>query len=749
MDWASFALTQWPYSNNLSVWHVSNQFEFINPAYGEIVSNENEVFQSGVWSGYAEDLLTRMIRIQSYNPDFIHHGDMLYPLDSYSVDRSVENAGTNGFLRSQHPNNEDIDSLVTGDEKVTHFVRRHRENGNLLIAIGNWFSGSSSFQATFDPDTYEITNGYQVYSLDVNTVNHGTKTLDTIVEAGANFHINLNLDQYEFKVYEIEVNQGQLDNEVFADLRTDYTPVAYGYSIQDVSMDSLSMAYSYGSISLGDLEARQEGFKSPATQEILNNLPQWMKMRQSTESDGWKLTNTWGMALERVVENAEKNTTNLNIITAETYPLSKVTHIDITSKDLLEPRNARNLLFNSSFSIKDVSRSKMPAGWEKYTADQSTALSDRSTGITCCSLVSPSGKMKVGQGAILGNVMIGKMYASVYVLCDAPNTDITLHVSVEQTDAVNNASQAKITSRSAEWVRLVLPIDVNSQVYRVNFSITTNCNNPVIIAAPQLEVGSLTAWSKSLLDTLPYEPASSIFNLVYSHSNEINTRKIVVHPISEEDRFINVSRPTRIERTSAPIRDIEPYSSAAFGRKVDQLGEVTRTEFSVLNGQVAERSIAPSNWDIFGRYNIKDLRFYEELRYGTRDDSSVTILPVVAAVRNDILYVVCKETSNGETNYVVKIIDPRTPPNGEDYLESVIDFDLDLNFDKTFSIESQIDEKVFSISFSDIEPTYMIITTTNNISCYYKLHFDYYYFNNSKNRLYLVESYPEANISVI
>ena len=738
MDWASFALTQWPYSNNLSVWHVSNQYGFIVPAYSGVVNNENEVFQSGVWSGYAEDLLTRMIRIQSYNPDFIYHGDMLYPLDSYSVDRSVENAATNNQLRSQHPNNEAIDFAVTGDEKVTHFVRRHRENGNILIAIGCWFSGSSSFQATFNPDAYGITNSYQVYSLDVNTVNHGSKTLDTIVEAGEPFPINLILDQYEFKVYEIEVNQGQLDNEVFADLRTDYARVAYGYSVQSISTDSLSMAYSYGTTSLGDLEEPQEGFKAPATQEILNNLPQWMKMRQSTESDGWKLTNSWGMALERVLENAERNATNLNIITAETYPLSKVSHIDIESKDLLEPRYPRNLLFNSSFSIKDVSRSKMPAGWEKYTTNQSTTLSDRSSGITCCALVSPSGKIKVGQGSILGNAMIGKMYASVYVLCDAPNTDITLHVSIERTDATNNARQAKITSRSAEWVRLVLPIDVNSQVYRVNFSITANCDGPVTIAAPQLEVDAITAWSKSILDTIPYEPASSVFNLVYAHSNENNARRIVIHPIEDEDEFIEVSRPTRIEKAPAPRRDIEAYSSAAFGRKVDQLGEVTRTEFSVLNGQIVERSISPSHWDIFGRYNIKDLRFYEELRYGTRDDSSVTILPIEAAVRKGILYVACKETSNG-----------KTPPNGEDYLESMIDFNLDLNFDKKLSIEPQIDEEVFSISFSDVEPTYMIITTTNNIRHYYKLHFDYYFFNNSKNRLYFIESYPEANISVI
>tara|TARA_R110002074_G_scaffold402324_1_gene607048 strand:+ start:98726 stop:103180 length:4455 start_codon:yes stop_codon:yes gene_type:complete len=749
MDWASFALTQWPYSNNLSVWHVSNQYGFIAPAYSGVVNDENEVFQSGVWSGYAEDLLTRMIRIQAYNPDFIHHGDMLYPLDEYTVDRSTENSNTNGFLHSQHPNNEDIDSLVTGDEKVTHFVRRHRENGNLLVAIGNWFSGSASFQATFEPDKYGITNGYQVYSLDVNTVNHGTKTLDSIVEAETDFDINLTLDEWEFKVYEIEINQNTLDNEVFSDLRTDYSPVAYGYSVQAISTDSLSLAYSYGTTTLGDLEEPQEGFKAAATQDILNNVPQWMRMRQDTESDGWKLTNSWGMALERVLENSETNTNNLNIITAQTYPLSKVNHIDIDSASLVEPKAPRNLLFNSSFSMKDVARSLMPAGWEKHDLSQSTELVSKSTGVTCCSLVAPDGKLKAGQEIVMGNVMLGKLYASVYILCDAPSTDITLHVSVEGTDATNHSSHAKITSRSSEWVRLVLPIEVNSQVYRINFSVTANCSDKISISAPQLEIGALTAWTKSETDTLPYLPYPSLFNLVYSYSTELNSKKIPIFPISSEQEFIESSIPTRIEKAPAPTKDINAYSSAAFGRRVDQLGEVTRTEFAIVGDKIVERAISPTPFDVYGSYDIRDLRFYEEIRYGTREDSRVTLEPLVAAVRKDILFVVCRETFNGLSKYIVKTINPRVPPNGEDYLESMVDFDLDLDLSKTFSIGSQINEDVFSVSFSDVEPNYMIVTTTNNISYYYKLCFDYYYFNNSKNRLYLIESYPEANITVI
>lgn len=748
-DWAAFSLTQWPYSNRMSVWHYDNQQSFYSAGLSGIENDENIALNSGVWSGYTNNLTTRMLRVQAYNPDFMYHGIILHPLDDYTVERSTAAYATNKAFKSQHPNLLSITGNAPGDEKITHFVRKHRSNGNLLIVAANWFSGDATFEATFDPASYGITNSYQVYSLDVNTVNHGTKTLDTIVEASESFNVSLNLSQYEFKVYEIEINQGLLDNEVFADLKTDYSPVAYSYSLQSITKDSLSLAYSYGTTAFGDINDPMAGFKAPATQEVLNNLPQWMKMRQSHDSNGWKLTNSWGMALERIVEDVESNTYNLNIVTAQTYPLSKVNYIDVDSKSLVEPKVSRNLLFNSAFSIKDVSRSKMPAGWEKYDLLQNTYLNNRNSIVTCSSLTSTQGNLKIGQELILGNLMVSKLYASVYILCDAPNTDITLHVSVEHIDATNNASQAKVTNRSTEWVRLVLPIDVNKQVYRVNFSVSCNCDAEVSITAPQLELNALTPWSKSILDISPVQPFTPAFNLVYAASSDFNSKKIPVYPITDELSFIEASLPTRIEKAPNPYKDIEPYSTAAFGRKVDQLNEVTRTEFTVINNQVVERAISPTPWDIFGRYNIKDLRFYEELKYGTRDEFNVTLEPLVAAVRKDYLYVVCKETFNGESNYVLKMINPRTPPDNEDYLESLIDFNLNLTLNKVLSIGSQVEESLFSISFSDIEPNYMIITTTNNIRHYYKLHFDYYYFNSSKNRLYLIESYPEATITVI
>jgi len=754
-DWAAFSLTQWPYSNRMSVWHVDNQVNYTAPSYGvdavngAINNDDREVLYSGVWSGYTTNLIQRMFRVQAYNPDYMYHGFFQHPLDDYDVEHSAADWTTIGMFKHMPANLKSTTGRVDGDERVPHFVREHRSNGNLLIVAANWHTGTSSFTGVFDPSTYGITNGYQVYSLDVNTVNHGTKTLEQVVEAEANFTIDVDLDQFEFRVYEIEINAEQLDNEVFSDLKTDYSPVAYGYSVQSVATDSLSVAYSYGTSTLGELADPQEGFKAPATQEILNNMPQWMKMRQDTGSVGWKMTNSWAMGLERVLETAEEGTNNLNIISAETHSLSEVSFVDVTDQGVLEDKTPRNLLFNSSFSIKDAARTWMPAGWEKYDVTSNTFLSDRSTGVTCCSLVATNGKIKAGQGVELGNIMVSKMYASVYVLCDATNTDITLHVSVENIDATNHAAQAKITNRSSEWVRLVLPIDVNNQVYRVNFSITANCDAEVSICAPQLEIGGLTAWSKSSKDVVPYLPYTSNFNLVYAHSSEQNSRKIAIHPIADEQLFIDANIPTRLEKAPTPTRDIEPYITSAFGRRVDQLGEVVRTEFSVADDKVIERAISPTPFDIYGEYYIKDLRFYEELAYGTRDDSRVILEPITVGVRDSILYALCKETFNSNTRYVVKVIDPRVPPNGEDYLESMIDFELDLNLDKTFSVDGQVDEEVYSISFSDVEPTYMIVTTTNNISYYYQLHFDYYYFNSSKNRLYTIESYPEANISVI
>lgn len=750
-QWASFSAMSWPFTNRVAGWHLDSQIGYVDANFSDIENDESVIFARPEWSGLYNNFCTKLFRIQAYNPDYMYHGSFAHPLESWesSFNSGEDISSAINALRSSITNARSPFSGNPGIEKVQHSVRRHRNNGNLLFTLGNWHSGNNQFSATFDPASYGINNGYQVYYLDVNTASHGTKTLLSVKSPNEVFDIDVTLGQYEYAIYEIEVNSSSLDPTIFADLKTDYVPIRYSYDLLPITTEDVTFAYSYGTTNISELIPPMEGYRSPSTQQILNNVPQWMKGRQNFDSNMWKLVNSWGMSMDNVIEQSYKNAADLNLITADTTYLSKLNYIDITSKELLENKTKKNLLFNSSFSIKDATRTNLPAGWELYGSAQDTEIDYRNSSVVPCAISSSSGTIKVGQQILMNNALISSLTASMYVLSDSPSTNIKLFISVEKTDGTSFVSTASIASRSAEWRRLVLPFTVNSQVYRINFTILASCSTKVTVCAPQLEVEGISNWSSSYTDYLPYYPYVSKFNSVYAMSIERSSKKTPIHQIADQSEFINCAVPTRIVKTAAPTKSLSPYTSQAFGRKVDQLGEVVRTEFSVFNGQVVERSISPTSWDIFNRYSIKDLRYYEDLAYGVKDEFNVTILPITAAIRKDLLFVACKETYNGNTYRTLKIVRPRTTPNGEQYLEAFADYNLDLNFDTVLTSNQITDEEIFSISFSDIDPSYMLVTTTANNKYYYKLSFDYYYFDSQKNRMYFIETYKDARIMVI
>ncbi|MCB1713269.1 MAG: hypothetical protein KDH96_12600, partial [Candidatus Riesia sp.] len=195
-DWAAFTAIQFPMNNRMTVWHLSNQLGFINSRFSGLDNDEYSALYSGVFSGYTEDLITRYLRVQGYNPDYVYHGTIEHPLDDFNSEYSTAPMGFRGTIyTTQTVNNYDPDVHVAGAPKTPHFVRRHRANDNLLIVVNNWHSGSAPFQGTFDPASYGITNGCQVYDLDVNSSNHGTRTLTCVLEPGETYSLNTTLDQ--------------------------------------------------------------------------------------------------------------------------------------------------------------------------------------------------------------------------------------------------------------------------------------------------------------------------------------------------------------------------------------------------------------------------------------------------------------------------------------------------------------------------------------------------------------------------
>lgn len=749
-EWNCWTLHSWPYNNRLTSSHIDQSARYTNDFYDSL-GLDNDFHESltgftGAFSGYKDGLIQRIMRIQAYNPDYIYHGTIYYPLDSYAVETSPNGVGTRQQLFTKPANLGDPYGDSQGLEKITHLVRKHRDSKKFLFVAGNWTTGVSEFTGTFDPATYDITTSYQVRSLEVNGSSHGTWSLVTSKAAQETYTIDLSLDEAEFAVYAFEADESTL-SDFYSDLVTDYAPVSYQYGLNELKTTNITVAYTYDLENVGDIANKQEGYKAAATQEIVNNLPQWMKTRQSTVSDGWKLANSWGMSLENTIKNVGDNTENLSLLTIRQYPLYEVDYINLR-ETVNNDYPVRNLLFNSSFAIKDVARSKMPLGWSNYKENTDLQIDKKQSTIVPYSLKSDLGTFKFGQDALLENVQVDRVVGSFYVLADLDNVDIEFTISAELIDGTSKVFAVKHSNRSPEWVRISLPCDINDQVYRLNYIVSSSSTGLVRIAAPQLELTSLSGWTKSAIDFLPYYDPSLRFNSVYALPRFGGGENIPIYTIGNEDQFLQASIPTRLERQSSLLQDIDLSTETAAGRRVSQLGETLRTEFVALENQLVERSLSPSKFDIYGRYDIRDLRVFEDLQYGTRSNSLLSTKVVSTAIRNDMLFVLCEETYQGTTRYIIKTVVPRVPPNGETYLESLIDFDLNLEFDKTYALETQFENKIASLSFSENNPNYLIVTSTNNIKYYYRMYFDYAYYNVNNSRLYFREKYPDSNLVI-
>jgi len=731
----------------LSINHQTTDYwELIRQALSGVSENHNTVFTTTAWSGHL-DYVQQYIRLGNYEPDYIWHGNLQHPLDSWSVPTSNKSTfGDMYHIHSRYPTLQALTYTGIGLDKIVHNVYKKRDADSILLSLTNWYSGSETFTSTFDPATYDIVDSYEVYQLDVSTPAHGTKTLLSIKGANETYSISQTLNRYTWTALEIVPVTDISRSSLYQDLAVSSTKLRYSYLNSVLAESSLSVPYSYGTVVYQLPAERYIGYKAPMTQQITNNLPPWMEIRLNNNSNGWRLINSWGMNLEEVLTSTSYNVSDIWLITTDPKYRWQMSKCEIGTKSISENKVKRNLLFNSAFTISDSVSYSLPAGWTDFGRGGATLTNDQ---LATAKSIELDTNTIVGQLIDMNDDLAASMTASVYIKANTSLPDVRLVVSVETTDGPIKNYTASITSRSAEWRRLSLPItNLNSRIRRIKYVITSLSDDVVLINAPMLEYGTtLSTWTSSTNDGLPYTTFSTRFSSVNAVAID-GLRKIPLFGIASESEFSKIQIPTRIEKTQLQNYDLDEFVSANSGRKVDFNSQVYNVSWEVINGQIVERSTGPSKFDYFGSYTIQDLRFFSSTTYGSREDTVLDRTILACATRANLLYCVTKEVYNGVTKYVLKIITPRTPPDNQTYLESLVDFDLELNQIFEYSWE-QLEDSIATISFSEIDPSYMVVTTTLGQKLFYKLYFDYYYFDSNNNRLYTIENYNGFKIQVI
>ena len=517
----------------------------------------------------------------------------------------------------------------------------------------------------------------------------------------------------------------------------DYSPIRYSYAATSLSESSATLGYAYGSQCSVVPTGQFEGFRAGATQGIVNNLPQWMHMRQDQTTRGWKLMNSWGQNLDDVVSHTSTAMAEIYLETSDESSRNQLYYTDITRSELFEDKLFDNFLLNSDFSYPDVARTKLPAGWFGRMRIQKASL-DRTKGLL------GSHSVKLEGGGVIGQIVPGggnveALTASVYAEGTA---DVSIFLSVEKMDGTSVSSEKRATPSSSEWTRIKNTISINDTIFRVQVTFKAHGTGTTNISASKLEQGDIaTNWTKSFRDHVPYISSSSVFNSVQVYGTDVNQEKVTVHPVTYQSEFVKAYIPTRLEQRNAISKELSAYGTQSYGRKVNFFNDSVPTEWVVEDGKIEERSLA-TKFDVFERYTIRDVRYYQEGEFGTADDCFVTITPLASAVRKGFLFVACREDYVGETFYTLKVMRPLPPPGGETYLESIRDFDLKLPFDTTYGYGME-GETISSIGFSDVDSSWLVINTTAGRRIFYKMHFDYYYFDDTNRRMFFLENYAQ------
>ena len=699
---------------------------------------------TGVYTTGVAQFGQKLIRANQAASEYLLNGNLTYPLEEFTSSVDYVWQGTEirpKFTAKYH-------GQRSGEHAVMHSVRTHRSDENkLLLTICNWTTGDQAYLAKFDPSAYDFHGVYNIFEIGYGTGldSFGERTM---VESGffpnQTYYFGADgtlLGPGELKLYEIVNYPSHSSINELCGLKENYATVRYSYEPKPIRSNSVGIAYSYSSTCEDELDNRQVGFRSPATQEIVNNLPQWMCMRQSKDSKGWKLVNSWGMSIERVNEYANYGLRNLFLATADRKQRSLLYKGTVEAKEVFNLTASRNLLLNSAFSMRDCVRTRLPYAWTDYRVGPQRAM------IASSNTVSGTHSLKLTAGGSISQLREYSSTSPNYTLSFyyRPLTTCNLRavIILEGIDGKSYSSEISVNSADLRWQRTSLSVDCPVQIFRYQVVIK-NMTGEFLIDCLQLEKGdTATEWQASDEDkpffvdnTLPFKQAQAL----------TKDNKIAIYPVGDTEEFKFIRIPTRVERRIPENIDLEPFGDAAFTRVVSFHNNSYPCAWAVANNKIQQRD-ANNEYEVFKQFDLRDVRFFQGRGVGTVESTcNQNIELLTSAVYGDVLFLVSKETYRDTTVRALKIVIPRDPPNGETYLESLTD--IEINIPLEYELGAGTNEEISSIGFSEVDSSWMVVNTTKGRRFYYKLYFDYYFVDFSTRAIYTLEDYGNSQIQI-
>jgi hypothetical protein len=442
--------------------------------------------------------------------------------------------------------------------------------------------------------------------------------------------------------------------------------VAYSYVEKDPFAEHIAVAYSYTDGSTGVIPV--VGGRAAYTQQIMNNMPEWMDIRQKHDSVGQKVMHSWAANLEDASELLAQHQLDSFLSTADPY--SDI-HMSITelsfSEDKVYTPDLRNLLFNSSFSMKSFARSQKPEGWAvgRDSLDNLTFTEDHSIyGPHALRLING---VELSQSREL-RVAGGDITFSIYAKTES-DTQLKTTVKHEPSDAgivlvlyyadhdIESYGVGFPKNTLGEWARVGLTVSIPKSVHKFEVFITNRTSDAYIIDLPMLEGSKrIQSWTPSTEDVPIYSdsPFKSVggVQLLCGSVDRSSVKKVELFELATQDEFEDICIPTRILPYS-PLKNSSQSVNRALGRQVNFFEEVLPVSWTAEDGKITEGSLTTP--DKFGVVLPRDL--YKNKNGVSLLDESLSdanIKVKSTTVVKDCLYIVTKETYAGKTSYYLK-----------------------------------------------------------------------------------------------
>jgi hypothetical protein len=496
------------------------------------------------------------------------------------------------------------------------------------------------------------------------------------------------------------------------------------------------------------------GCRAPYTQKILNNLPQWMKMRQSHNGIGQKLVHSWACNLEDSYEYFSEIKANQFIDTADIYRdiHTSVSELSFGDNTIYTPE-FRNFLYNSSFSIKGIARHGAPDGWG-HSRNIASAISldtkEALFGTYCVKMV---GSTYLRQSRKL-TISAGHLNFSAYIKTLDTALDETELYTVSQSALVIDLTFADGTTEShgiglpkntvGKWVRGSFSVEITKELNKYDVYVINTTTETLYVDMLQLEANSIaTAWTNSISDMPPYSKSrirsTNSLQILSSSEDDQSVTKVEPISLSSEEEFRDHSIPTRIEGFS-PKNTPNHSSSSRLGRQINFYKEVLPTVWNPFENAIQEESYLTR--DVFVSVHPADL--YTDYLGGLKlDKTAITaseILVKATVTHNNWLYVITQETFAGETYFYLKVCKAKKIAYEDTYVPSYGDLKLNINLGSSFGLNS-LPESIASMGICKNIPNAIYIDTDKNRRLYFKLKYDHFFADFASRKLFFREDY--------